>query len=164
MTEPLDHELVVRIYGHPAPKGSLKCVGGRGRHQLVEDSERTGPWLERLTRGVRRLNVSGLPGPLGVELTATIERPASHYGRGRNAGRVLPSAPTTPSRRATGGRGGDVDKLARVVLDALEAGGVIVDDAAVVELVARKSYPDGPIVLPDALDRPGVSVRLYPIN
>src|SRR3954469_11888116 len=48
----------------------------------------------------------------------------------------------------------DVDKLARAVLDALTAAGVYKDDAAVVDLLARKRYSA----------RPGVRVRVYELE
>jgi Holliday junction resolvase RusA-like endonuclease len=159
----IEREHVLVVYGDPAPKGSLKCVGRGTRHQLVENNHRTAPWRERVSRGARRLSVSGLSGPLGVELTLTIGRPPSHYlvdGVTLSAaGRRAPY----PSARSRG-LGGDVDKLARTILDALEDADVLLDDAQVVELTARKSYPDGPGVLPDALDRPGARIRLYPLE
>lgn len=169
MTEQLAREHVLAVYGDPAPKGSLKCIGQRGRHQLVEDSARTAPWRDRVARGARRLTVSGLSGPLGLEVTLTVERPVSHYLTRRDPDtglRILSAAGRSrpyPTKRSQG-MGGDVDKLARVILDALEDAGVYGDDAQVVELTARKTYPDGPGVLPDALVRPGARIRLYPIG
>jgi Holliday junction resolvase RusA-like endonuclease len=159
----LDREHVLVVYGAPAPKGSLKCIGRKGRHQLVEDAKRTKPWRERVTVGARRLTVSGLSGPLGVEVTLTVDRPAWHYGTGRNAAKLKASAPPYPHKRSTG-IGGDVDKLERTILDALEDAGVLTDDAQVVELIGRKTFRDGPGVLPDALDRPGARIRLYPLE
>lgn len=151
------------VYGPPAPKGSLKCVGRGTRHQLVENSPRTGPWRDRVAAGSRRLTVSGISGPVGVEVTLTVDRPSSHY---RVDGVTLSAEGIRrpyPHRRSQG-IGGDVDKLARVILDAFEDGGVLEDDSQVVELVARKTFRDGPGVLPDALERPGARIRLYPIE
>lgn len=162
----LDREVVVRVYGDPAPKGSLKCVGRRGNraHVLVEDSARSLPWRRRVRRAGEALGLERLEGALTVEATLTVPRPAAHYGTGANAHTLRPGAPAYPYRRATGGHGGDVDKLARLVLDALEDVGVLTDDAQVVELTARKTYADGPGVLPDALDRPGLRLRLAPLT
>lgn len=165
----LDREHVLAVYGHPAPKGSMKCVGGKGgRHQLIENSPRTAPWRERVAGAARRLTVSGLAGPVGVEVTLTVERPPSHYLTRRGEDGLL--ALSAEGRRRplphmrSRGIGGDVDKLARVILDALEDAGVLTDDAQVVELLARKTYPDGPLVLPDALPRAGARIRLYPLE
>lgn len=46
------------------------------------------------------------------------------------------------------GRVGDVDKLARTCLDALEISGVLVDDARVVDLSVTKTYPPQPSTQP----------------
>lgn len=158
----IDREYVLAVYGAPAPKGSMKCIGGKGRHQLVDNSPRTKPWREKIAGAARALTVSGLAGPLGVEVTFTVERPTSHYltaGGLNSEGKRRPY----PARRSQG-KGGDIDKLARTVLDALEDSAVILDDAAVVELIARKTYVDGPGVLPDALTHPGARIRLYPLE
>ena len=165
----LVREVVLVVHGDPAPKGSLKCVGRRGSrgHVLVEDSDRTGPWRERVAAGGRRLMAvcdlpDGVSGPVALEVTFTVLRPSSHYGTGRNAGILKASAPGYPAKRSSNGIGGDVDKLARTILDALEDSGLLLDDSQVVELVTRKTYPDGPHVLPDALPRPGARIRLSP--
>lgn len=162
----LDRELVLAVYGQAAPKGSMKCIGSRGKggHQLIEDSKRTKPWRDRVAGAARTLPLSGLSGPLGIEVTFTLDRPESHYAPRRNSLTLRSAAPPCPSRRASRGIGGDVDKLARTILDALEDSGLLVDDAQIVELIARKTYAHGPIVLPDALDRPGARIRVYPIG
>lgn len=158
----LDREHVLVVYGPPAPKGSLKCVGRGTRHQLVENSPRTGPWRDRVVAGSRRLTVSGISGPVGVEVTLTVDRPTSHY---RVGGELSAEGLRRPyPHKRSQGIGGDVDKLARVILDALEDAGTLADDSQVVELVARKTFHDGAGVLPDALDRPGARIRLYPLE
>jgi Holliday junction resolvase RusA-like endonuclease len=68
-----------------------------------------------------------------VELAFYFARPKAHYGRGRNAKQLLPSAPKDMATMP------DVDKLCRCALDAL-TGVVIVDDSQVVELSASKLY------------------------
>lgn len=153
-------ERSVKVYGQPAPKGSLKCVGRGGRHQLIEDNKRTGQWRETVAYGGRRLKITPpIDGPIGVEVTITVERPASHYRSGRNAHLLRAGAPAYPTTRTSH----DVDKLARLVLDALQDAHVLADDARVVELVARKTYPDSP-GMPDRLDRAGAVLRIYPIG
>lgn len=56
-----------------------------------------------------------LDGPLVIVLHTYVARSASHYGTGRNAGVLKPSAPRFPHRRQTG----DGTKLLRAVEDAL---------------------------------------------
>lgn len=143
----------VKVYGHPAPKGSLKCIGGNGRHQLIEDNKNTKPWRERLHAAGPHLKLDGQPwdGPVGVTLTFTLDRPNT----------IKPGARPWPAKRSPGH--GDVDKLARTVLDALEDAGVFTNDAQVCVLTTTKCYPDTPDVL-DQLDHPGVLIRVYAIT
>lgn len=74
-----------------------------------------------------------LAGPLELDVTFVLARPRSHYRTGRNAGLLRSSAPAWPSSRP------DTTKLLRAVEDAL-TGIVWLDDAQVVEQVARKAY------------------------
>lgn len=144
----------VKIFGHPAPKGSLKCIGGKGgRHQLIEDNKATKPWRDRVHRAAPHLTVDGQPwvGPVGITLTFTLDRPKS----------VRPAARPWPSTKSPGH--GDVDKLARTVLDGLEDAGVLSNDAQVCTLSTTKCYPDTPDVV-DQMDQPGVVIRIFPIG
>lgn len=154
-------EHAVRVFGLPAPKGSLKCIGARGKrgHVLIEDSTNTKPWRELVEKAGRALPVTGLAGPVGLEVTLTLPRPKSHYGTGRNATVLKASSPLWPISH----QAGDTDKLERTVLDGLQDAGLFVDDCLVVELTGRKVYPDTPGV-PDRLDRPGAVIRVYPIG
>src|SRR6266498_2733911 len=155
----LSRTIAVSVEGHPTPKGSMKCIGGRGKikHQLVEE---LGPALKRWRRIVapagdklRELAGGVITAPVGVELIFTLERPES--------------VPLW-KRPWPAVRNGDVDKLARCVLDSLTVtrkapNQVLVDDSIVCELLARKQYPDTPGVA-DRMLRPGVVIRLYPLT
>jgi Holliday junction resolvase RusA-like endonuclease len=165
----LDHELVIVIPGRPTPKGSMKCVGRRGRvaHVSLEDdkSGRGKEWRRTLAMWVRRRWPSdqhAAPGqPLGAEITFTLPRPKSHYGTGRNAGVVKQRfVNALPIGHSTG----DVDKLLRMVLDALQDTDVMPDDCAVIEALTRKTYVDGPALVPDGLSYAGVVIRLFPYD
>jgi len=68
-----------------------------------------------------------------VTFTASFARPQSHYGSRGGHPYLKPDAPTHP------GRVGDVDKVARALLDAL-TGVLWHDDDQVVHLNARKDY------------------------
>ncbi|QOR55341.1 MAG: hypothetical protein SHS37scaffold537_39 [Phage 68_12] len=143
----------VKVYGSPAPKGSMKCVGGRGRHQLVNNNPATTPWQDRVAKACELFEISEpLTVPLGLQLTFTVDRPKS----------VKPASRPWPHKtaRTSDGGGGDVDKLARTVLDALEQARVVVNDAQICSIAASKVYPDTPDVA-DVLHRPGVFIRLY---
>lgn len=159
----LTHEIRAVIPGHPAPKGSLKCVGGRGRHRLVEDNDRTGPWRDKIATALGpkwpTAQRAADQQPIGAEITFTIDRPAYHYGTGRNAGVIKDRyAAVYPTSHSTG----DIDKHARLLLDALQDAQVLPDDCIVIDLHARKAYVGCPSTA-DALGHPGVVVRLFPI-
>lgn len=76
-------------------------------------------------------------GPVRVEILAVLPRPKGHYGTGRNAGTLKPSAPRSPIRPP------DADKVARAVLDALVAADMMLDDAQVIALTVGKVYAYG---------------------
>ena len=161
----LTTELVITIPGHPAPKGSLRCIGGRGGkgHVLIEDNKNTSQWRSTVAGWITRrwpAHQNADPGqPLGAEVTFTLPRPRGHYGTGRNADLIKDSAPEWPVSHATG----DVDKLLRLILDALQDTPLVPDDCAILEVTARKTFVYGPSHVPDSLNYPGVVVRLYPL-
>lgn len=165
----LSRELAITIPGRAAPKGSMTCIGRRGRvaHVVIEDDKNgaKAAWRAAIALGIRRswpTDQYAVPGqPLGAEITFTLERPKGHYGTGRNAGTVKPAY---VDALPTGHQSGDVDKLLRLVLDALQDADLIDDDCAVIEATARKTYVDGPALVPDTLDYPGVMVRLFPYD
>ena len=121
------------VYGEPQPKGSMKCVGvrGRGSHTLIED-DKTGlraSWRTKLAGGARQLHIrlGGAPidGPVVVGVVAFVKRPKSNR---------LPH----PITRSTG----DVDKHARMTLDALTDGDVYTDDSRVVMVLSAKAWAE----------------------
>jgi Holliday junction resolvase RusA-like endonuclease len=156
----LPRPIAVSIHGDPTTKGSMKCIGpaaGQKRHRLIEE---LAPGLRRWRKALdpagtklRELAGGVIHAPIGVELVFTFARPA---------------AATVWERPWPSVRCGDVNKLARAVLDALTVTkkapqlGVLADDSIVCELLARKVYPDTPDAA-DRLTRPGVVIRLYPI-
>ena len=118
-------------YGRPVTQGSKTAVRRGGRVILIEDAKGWRPWRDTLVAAARAAYGGSAPiaGPVAVSCTFVFGRPMSHYGTGRNAGRVKASAPAWPSTRGTG----DVDKLVRAVLDPLTIAGVIEDDSRVVD-------------------------------
>lgn len=165
----LDRELILTVPGLPAPKGSLKCIGGRGGkgHVLIEDNPRTKTWRTTISNLVgRALRTQGHPTPVhhqpvGAEITFTLDRPKTHFRTGANAHLLRDDAPSWPISHATG----DLDKLLRLVLDALQDAKVLPDDCQVVEVATSKHYARGRAVDgSDVLPWPGVVVRLYPMG
>jgi crossover junction endodeoxyribonuclease RusA len=142
-------QLVITVHGEPAPQGSKRHVG---RGVMVESSAKVKPWREAVKTAARDWMDSdtdifmGTPaiGPVVIEVTFTLRKPAS-----------APKTRTTwPQRKP------DLDKLLRSTFDALSDAGVWVDDSQVVEVTARKVFPDEGI---DAMSHPGAVIRLHEV-
>jgi crossover junction endodeoxyribonuclease RusA len=73
-------------------------------------------------------------------VTFTFARPAAHFGTGRNAHLLKPSAPARPVPKGKD----DGDKLQRAVMDALTDAGMWADDSQVVEWHGSKLYAVSP--------------------
>lgn len=144
----LNHEQVAVIFfapGIPAPGGSKRAFVVGGRAIVTEDCKRSKPWRERVACAARDAYAGPpLNGPLRVEFAFVVPRPKGHFGTGKNARAVRPSAPAYPAVKP------DTTKLVRSTEDALKS---ILwdDDSQIVQQVATKTYGD----------RPGVTVRVY---
>ena len=130
----------IRVLGEPAPQGS-KTVTRWGA--VRESSKKVHPWRHSVAYACETsYNGPVLHEPVSVEIMFFIPRAKSHYGTGRNAGQLKPSAPM----HCTTARAGDIDKLARSTLDglAVRSGGcLIADDSQVVCLRLLKKYAEG---------------------
>lgn len=129
-------------WGTPAPQGSKRHVGG-GR--MIESSKAVRPWRDAvktaaLAEMFLRLErdtgapVFGRGVPVTLSVRFYMKRPVSHYGTGRNAGVLKPSAPFAPTWVP------DLSKLVRSTEDAITDAGVWHDDSQVVTTYARKLY------------------------
>lgn len=124
--------VVFTVHGSPAPQGSKVAIGNGG---MRESSKHVGPWRNAVSAAAAETMgaLAPLVGPVVLDVVFVFARPASHFGTGRNAGKLKPTAPIVVERQP------DVDKLVRAVGDAL-SGIVFHDDKSVVELRARKHY------------------------
>ncbi len=117
----------ITVHGRSRAKGSMKCVGGPGgRHRIVEVIDNR-PWRDSVAAAARAIldQVGGpFTGPVGVQLLFTLAKPKSHPYR------------RWPIWRSSG----DIDKLARLVLDAITDAGLWHDDSQCVRLTASKVY------------------------
>lgn len=152
---PQADELVITVHGTPVGQGSMT----RNAHGALysDNAKRLRPWRVAMKSAIEDA-LTGQPQPLHdrgipvqVTVTFTFGRPGSHFGTGRNAGRLRDLAPW----HFTGLP--DLDKAARSCLDALVEAGAVQDDRQVVALVAAKCYPGGHV---DALAIPGAVIRL----
>jgi crossover junction endodeoxyribonuclease RusA len=162
------------LLGDPVKQGDLKCVGARGtrNHTLIHsNNDALTAWREQVGYGARSRNRPIAPKGQAVELVVTFSlgRPANHWGTGRNAAVLKPTAPPYPTTAP------DLDKLARAIGDALK-GVAYADDAQIVDLMARKRWAhdraatlkpprtthDLILTPEDTLPCPGVVIRIYP--
>ena len=140
---------IARVVGEPMPKGSMHCIGPRKCrscdatvvHNLQPDdkSGKGKDWRQRLHAAGKTLRQRAgftYEGPVRVDAVFIMPRPKA-------AGKRL-----FPHVRP------DLDKLSRMLLDALTVAKVWTDDSLVVELRVRKIYPDAKHA------DPGVIVRV----
>lgn len=147
----------ITVFGDAAPQGSKRHVG---KGIMVESSKKVAPWRQDVKYAALAA-VEELPGwvpldgPLAVSMTFTFPRRKGHFGTGRNATRLKPSAPLRPDRYP------DLSKLVRSTEDALTKV-VWADDARVVEYrrLAKHYASDGGV---DVLDMPGAIIRVWPL-
>lgn len=145
--------ITIEVVGIPAAQGSKRYVG---RGLVIESSRKVKPWRQDVTNaaieamGLR--NDYPLTGALSVRATYFMPRPKSHYGTGRNAGKVKPSAPEYVAVRP------DIEKLIRSTHDALTTAGVWIDDAQVAALHTQMVYAN-----PNA-QPPGASIQISQIQ
>lgn len=144
--------LVLDVAGLPVTKGSLVPIklrkGARAGETVIVEQTRAKltPWLRAIKTAGKTLAADRLPdgpidGPVAMMLVFRLPRPKARRG---------------PWRAWPVGRGaGDVDKLARAILDGL-TGSVIGDDSQVTDLMALKRYWPP--------DQQGCEVRIRPLG
>jgi Holliday junction resolvase RusA-like endonuclease len=131
-------ELEIDVRGRPVPQGALvRSPSGGLYHRGAKELE---AWRSRIADMAQQAmgDVGPLDGPVAVELTFRLERPAKHFlpVNGRRPVAVLRlDAPVFPTSAP------DADKLARSGLDALTAI-AFRDDAQVARLSVTKRYCD----------------------
>jgi Holliday junction resolvase RusA-like endonuclease len=144
----MDEIIEFFVPGIPATSGSKKAFVNpkTGRAIVVPDNpEKQNTWMSDVKYYAQKA-FNGIPvkrEPFMFVMTFFFPRPQGHYGTGRNAGKVKPSAPKRPTGRP------DLTKLTRAAEDAL-AGVIWTNDSQVVDQTVSKQYGD----------RPGVSVAI----
>jgi len=125
-----------RCDGIPQTKGSAKAFMRPGMKfpVVTNDNAKCKPWQAGVTQAAAAA-MKGEPwrGPVMLTLVFYMPRPKGHYGTGKNAGMLRPSAPVHHTTKP------DLDKLVRAVKDGL-TGVVYGDDSQVVWINARKEY------------------------
>lgn len=127
--------------GKPETQGSKKQMLSRstGRIITMDDSETLHSWRGLVAYECQRaMRAAGMSmaekgTPIRVNATFTLLRPAGHFGTGRNAKNLKPSAPKYPTGAP------DKDKLTRAIGDAMR-GVAYHDDSQVVQGSTAKQY------------------------
>lgn len=139
----MKHHFSFTANGTPAPQGSknstaLKDKSGAytGKVNVYESSKKLKPWRKIVAAAARKARGATLDGPVILTIEFRIQRPKGHYGTGRNAGKLKPSAPAYHLKKP------DVDKLERGILDALTMAKVYGDDSQVVTVTSFKTFDD----------------------
>ena len=132
----MNRRLELTVVGTPVPQGSKTFVPTAAGGRAKESNEKAlKPW--RASVAAAALDAMGelepLVGPLELRAIFVFPRPKAHFGTGRNAGRLKPSAPSIVSTKP------DLDKLVRAVGDAL-TGIVYRDDSQLAIVHAEKHY------------------------
>lgn len=147
------------VYGKPEPAGSKRAhairKGGEltGRVAVMDANPKAKGWQEAVkwaavdamlhrphdqdvhVEDAATYNGDPLPlrGALVLNVTFYVKRPKAHFGTGRNAEVLKPSAPAYPTTKP------DTTKLVRAIEDAM-TGLVYRDDAQLVDQHAHKRY------------------------
>ena len=147
------------VEGLPKVKGNWTSVPHPtkpGRRVMIPSNKTAKSWEEHV-RLQARCSHSGPPiaGPVSVSIAFYLPRAKKHFSTSRNhPDRLVPSAPAAPVSH----NDGDIDKLARAVLDACE-GEVYGNDAQVVRLQVWKAYESREHGV-----KPGVCVAVAPVD
>lgn len=148
--DPHPESLNFYIPGKPIPQGSKRWLPGG---KMIEANSSLRPWRSVVTsytlQAMRATRDRTYPviGPVTVVMDFSFARPKSHYGTGKNAGKVKDSAPLYNTNTP------DLDKLIRAVQDGMTDAGLWQDDSQVVTLHCTKVWAE----------QPGVVVTVYPL-
>ena len=131
------NEIFIPVIGIPAPQCSKRHVGNG---IMIENSKRVKPWRQDVKEAaLNHYDGEIIDQAVEVEIIFSFARPKSHYGTGKNAQKLKPSAPVFVTSKGKG----DLEKLERSTYDALSqssGGSVLKDDSLVVKNRNMKRY------------------------
>jgi Holliday junction resolvase RusA-like endonuclease len=133
------HVITIWVPGIPQPGGSKKGFAyfdkdrGRYRALITEDNKKSKPWRQSVEWSAKETIDQPLMGALEFRIIFFMPRPKSHFGTGRNANLLKPSAPYFHTGKP------DTTKLIRSTEDALK-GIAWSDDCQVADQKGKKIY------------------------
>jgi crossover junction endodeoxyribonuclease RusA len=122
------------IPGTPHGQGSMRIIAGRALHPTTTRDHRA---YVTAHLAAARDGRPPIEGPVKLHAEFHFPRPRNHYRTGRWADVLRDDAPALHARTP------DLDKLVRLIGDALTAAGVIGDDRQLYELHASKAWTSG---------------------
>ena len=131
--------IAFEIFGEPRPAGSKRAFPFRRKDgslgvRVTHDNPHAQNWMAAVAQAARKTYHGPLlTGAVALEITFYRPRPAGHFGSGRNAGQLKPSAPRFPTTKP------DNTKLRRAIEDAM-SGVIYRDDSQIVDGNDQKRY------------------------
>ena len=125
-----------RVLGTPVPQGSVKAFGSR---VVANNEQALGSWRSDVASAAQRAKPADwdINAAISLRCEFVFPRPLSHYGTGKNATKLKPSAPRYHVKTP------DVDKLVRGVADSIGdavARVLLNNDSQIVSIYAAKRY------------------------
>lgn len=127
--------MLIKIPGVPIAKARHRTSKSKINYNPQSGEEAAVKWEIRNQVG----NMELFSGPLSVQILGVFPRPKSHYGTGKNAEKLKPSAPEHHTKKP------DCDNISKFYLDCMNQV-VFEDDKQVVNLVTGKRYGGVPTV------------------
>ena len=123
------------VYGNPKALQRHRTFIKNGRRINVDPSK--ADKADFLAQALNHQPEQPITGPIKLTVTFCMPRPKSHYGTGRNADKLKPSAPIQHTKKP------DLDNMIKLVKDALN-GVFYKDDSQICGIVASKKYSTTP--------------------
>lgn len=133
------------VEGHPKAQPRPRATHHKG-HARVYDPATAEGWKGRIAMEAihHRPELPHLRA-VSVELTFRMPRPKSHFGTGKNEGKLKDSSPFKHLSKP------DIDNMEKAVLDELTMLGFWRDDSQITDMASRKRYTKG---------KPGVEITI----
>lgn len=142
-------KIELRVIGVPKPGGSKKGFVNpkSGRVIIVDDCKQNKNWRSDVKKACESYTGPPLDGPIRLTVEFLMPRPKSHYGTGKRAGELKPTAPVWHTTAP------DATKLLRSTEDAITDSGLWADDSRVCIQKVYKRYAVGD-------ERPGANITI----
>lgn len=140
------------VHGEPKAQPRSRAFSRNGKAGVYDPGTAEG-WKGAIAASLKSHAGRAIPDALRVDLIFYFPRPKSHFGTGRNAGKLKLTAPVWHTKKP------DIDNLEKAVYDALsEKSGIGLwkDDTQVVQSRPEKRFAD---------DRPaGMQIDIYSLE